>query len=432
MAVISPHWRTQLSAFDTLWVGFSGGLDSTVLLHALHALPELQPRLRAVHINHGLSAQAHAWQQHCARVCAGIQIPFVTKQVTLVGTANLEAQARAARQQCFAALITANSCLLLAHHQADQAETLLLQLCRGAGVAGLAAMPSCLPFHSGLLARPLLHQTKATLLAYATAHQLDWVEDESNACPHFSRNYLRHSVLPSLQARWPGVMSCLVQAANHCQQAQANLVDLAHLDYPGLAEAGRCLAVTRVAHLPPARLNNLLRVWLAQQGISMPSTKTFQRLQNELIAAKVDGSPCVAWGNVEVRRYRQTLYLLTAGVALKPAYCAWHDFPAPLVNSCGVFVAKACASGVHVPESSVVELRFREGGETLVWQGKSRRLKHLLQTWGVTPWLRDKIPLLYVDTQLAAVVDFCISDRYYKNHPARVFQINARLTGVAA
>jgi tRNA(Ile)-lysidine synthase len=426
--VITVEWRARLQTMTSLWVGFSGGLDSTVLLHALQSEPSLKSRLRAIHVNHGLSCHAQAWQQHCERVCAQWDIPCVTQAVQLNHATNLEAQARAARLAIFAPYITANTGLVLAHHQQDQAETVLLHLCRGAGVSGLAAMPECLAFQAGYILRPLLQQPKAVLLAYAKAHALSWVEDDSNQATYFSRNYLRHEIMPRLQARWPGVSECVTQAAQHCQQAQSNLRDLAYLDYPELAVAGNRLQLEPLKLLSSARVSNVLRVWLMQHVSRMPSSKTFQRILDEVIAASIDSSPCVAWDDVQIRRYRHTLYLLPQQMPIS-THLYWHEFPAPLLAGTQVFHAKPSSHGVYIPEHAPVQLRFRQGGETLVWQGKTRRLKQLWQEWGVPPWLRAHIPLVYVADELAAVMDFCISDSYYKTEVGRTFHITALSIG---
>ncbi len=431
-ALISPACRLRLAAFEQLWVGFSGGLDSTVLLHALHTDPTLRPKLHAMHVHHGLSQQADDWQQHCAQVCRDWSIPFRTEQVTLSRSTNIEAQARAARLQVFAPLITHNVCLILAHHQHDQAETVLLQLCRGAGVVGLAAMPEWLAFQGGLIARPLLHRSKQAVLAYANTHQLCWVDDESNRDVSYARNYLRHRVLPILQNRWPQVTKRLALAAEHMQQAQSNLIDLAYLDCPNLATIGQPLLLTSLQHLPMARLSNVVRVWLTNQVTIMPSYKTFQRLLLEVIPAQRDRSPSVAWAGFCVRRYRQALYLLTEHSAPAMMPTDWLAFPAPLKVQAHFLQAQVAEQGLLVSEQTRVQVRFRQGGETLVWQGKTRRLKQLLQEWGVPPWQRGQIPLVYIDGVLAAVVDFCISDPYYSSQSARVFHISALPAGVVA
>ena len=412
-ALLKDTWVAMLKGFDRLIVGYSGGLDSTVLLHALATVPELSPHIHAVHIHHGLSTQASHWQHHCELFCQTHAISLVTHHVTLTKRTNVEEEARHLRFNCFASILQPHDCLLLAHHRDDQAETLLLQLCRGAGIHGLAGMASQRRFAKGSLIRPFLELSREDLRAYAMRYALTWIEDESNMDPSFARNYVRHHVMPLLQNRWPAVTRKMEACAKHCQQAKVNLDDLAHIDYPALTGGGNHLLLDQLLHLSEARLINVLRVWLTNQGTRAPKAIWMDRLLREVIFAREDSNPCLPWGAFQIRRYRKMLYLLSNDCSSFLENLQWSSFPE-------AFKTSLAKKGLHIPIGSCIEIRFRKGGERLVWHGKTRELKKLFQTWGVPPWLRARIPLIYVNDNLAAVLDFCVSDLYYQAHGDRV------------
>lgn len=427
-SLLSSQWLGRLSQFKTLVVGFSGGLDSTVLLHVLASYPSLKSRIKAVHINHSISPNASAWQTHCEQFCLSYDIESIVQSVQFDCSANIEDRARQARYAVFKSLIGSDDALLLAHHQDDQAETVLLQLVRGAGVDGLAAMSESCFFAEGALIRPFLSHSRKHLEHYASEHQLTWVEDESNQDINYSRNFLRQKVMPLLVEKWPGVVGNLAQAALHCQQAKANLEELACLDLAGdLPNAscntmifGQTLPIDSLISLSFDRLANVLRLWLKKNQTKPPSTKTFRRLYEEVILARYDAMPCVSWGDVQVRRYQKTLFLEKNNVIGRPNDIEWHAFPNPLgipVLSIGLSAIKS-SSGLKVSPGARVQVRFRQGGETMIWRGQTKELKKLMQDWKIAPWLRDRWPLIYIDDQLAAVVGLAISDLFFSQTDA--------------
>jgi len=389
----------QLAGHTRLWIGLSGGLDSMVLLHALSCEPAFASKLHAIHVHHGLSSQADAWQAHCEDACAALGIPLEIQRVQLnKNQANLEEAARDARFDIFEACIQPNTCLVLAHHQDDQAETLVLRLLRGSGVDGLGAMQAYRPLGHGYLARPLLDTRKYQLLAYAKKHALVWVDDESNQELRFSRNYLRHEIIPRLQKTWPRAIESLSACASHCQEAQANLDDLAYLDCPELALKHPKLSLTALQILPVRRLKHVLRMWLKNQNIKALSAVQLDVLIQEIINANPDARPQLRLGKLTIRRYRDVLYVLCEHDQSKTL-----DMP-------------ALPEALRIPQGAQVDVRFRTGGEVLTLHGQTKRLKALFQTWGVPPWERDKIPLIFVDNTLAAVLDFAIADDYHQVH----------------
>lgn len=409
-ALLDSDWLNRLASYHNLFIGFSGGLDSAVLLHHLACQPLLAGKLSAVHIHHGLSPNADTWLAHCQSFCAALSIPLIVRRIDVEKRSNIEEQARQARYHVFSTLVGVNDGLVLAHHADDQAETVLLQLFRGAGVDGLAAMPAFKSFGAGQLVRPYLQHSRKTLESYASQHQLSWVTDESNQDAAFSRNYLRHHVMPVLRARWPGVDANLARTASHCQQAKSNLYDLAQLDCT-IGAYGSPLPLAGEGSI--ARIANVLRVWLQNNHTRLPPTDTFNRLINEVIFARHDATPFVEWDGVCVRRYQNKLYLLKTKPQPKPVSMEWMQFPEPLQLGQYFLQALPIDKGLQIPAGAHVSVRFRQGGELFSWHGQTKALKKLLQEWCVPPWQRDTLPLIYIDDKLAAVVGFAISDSFY-------------------
>jgi len=408
-----------LQQFRKLVVGFSGGLDSTVLLHALTQIPALQSKIHALHIHHGLSSHADDWQQHCILFCNAHAISISTVAVSISSYRNIEEQARHARFEVFKEFVTEQDCLLLAHHQHDQAETMILNLARGAGLDGVSGMSYQMgSFGKGSILKPLIHCSKEALICYANDNGLPWVEDESNDNLELSRNYVRHAVLPALKNKWPNIIQSMGQCAVHLQEAANNLVDLAYIDCPELALRPRQLNVEPFIQLPDARINNILRTWLSQHNIQMPSTKTFERLLREVIHARPDGEPSLCWSDIDIRRYQQTLYLVTQSNAETAEPLHWANFPCELkLNENESLTARPSSQGIYVPPGSDIDIRFRVGGECIQLHNKTKSLKKLFQEWGVPPWLRSSVPLIYVNQELVSVLDFCVRDPYYEQGP---------------
>ena len=433
-SLFDDNWLVQLASYHKLWVGFSGGLDSTVLLHALATQPCLKNKLSAIHIHHGLSRHADTWVKHCQRVCDGLSIPLIVERVAFAQRSNIEEQARKARYAAFIALMGSEDGLALAHHADDQAETLLLQILRGAGVDGLAAMPASKPLGQGVLVRPFLHHSRASLETWACSHQLSWIEDESNQEHVFSRNYLRHQVMPLLRQRWPAAVANMARTAAHCQQAKINLQALAELDCTALMSP--TLSISSLdQQLDYPRFVNLLRVWLTNNQVRLPSTTTLNRIINEVIFANQDAMPCVEWDDTSIRRYRDTLYLfknnlepwiprLERGIQGAHQRLMWSQFPTPLQWNAHCLSATPMDKGLYVPPGSKIEVRFRQGGELIFLRGQTKALKKLWQQWHVPPWQRDLVPLIYIDDELAAVVGFAISDRFYRTDLAYTYQLS--------
>jgi len=443
-------------------VAYSGGLDSHVLLHALTRLradhPELQ--LRAAHVNHGLSTNAADWARHCQQVCDHLGVALTIHNIdpkSYDNKSSTEEVARDCRYQIFSDILEAGECLLTAHHQDDQAETVLLRLLRGAGPKGLSAMAWCRSLGKGVLARPLLDTPRADLEAYAQREKLAWIEDESNLSTKIDRNYLRHTVLPLLTARWSGAAVSLSRAARHCREAGQLLEEMAREDVDkAQGSVADTLSLSVLKKLTRPRQKNLVRFWLKKLGFSIPSAKKLHQLLHDCLEAKEDAMPLLTWDGVEVRCFGDDLYAMPplpphdAAVVIpwdmqEPLLlknvgwirCVFHRNPPDPISAVGGLRQKrpnppygsagsadgssACgpaarAPGIYLPQDAKVTIRFRQGGEIFHPAGRvgSHPLKKLFQEWHVPPWMRDRIPLLYVDEELAMVVGYAASEKYAK------------------
>jgi tRNA(Ile)-lysidine synthase len=300
-------------AYSQLILAYSGGLDSHVLLHQLAQYPTTKSKLHVVHINHGLSPNADQWQAHCATVCSELKVPFTTIKITIdiKPGDSLEAVAREQRYAELAKFVDENTALLTAQHQDDQAETILLQLFRGAGVKGLAAMPEQKLFANGVQLRPLLNTTRAELAAYALQYDLQWIEDESNKNLNFNRNYLRQTIMPLLKQRWPSITSTLARSSQHCAEAAELLSELAKIDYQICAGSQlNCLNIIALQQLSRARKINTLRYWLKLNNVRSPNKKHLEKIIDEVIAAKSVTTPLLRWENIVMRRNNSELFFV--------------------------------------------------------------------------------------------------------------------------
>lgn len=405
----------DLSKYNKIILGLSGGLDSKVLLHQL-AHSEFRSKLLAVHINHGLSPNANAWQQHCAASCASWNVDFTTEKLQLpnIKGASIEAQARELRYQALQKHLINNSVLLTAHHQDDQAETILLQLFRGAGPRGLAAMGHRQQIAAIDFIRPLLTYSKQQLLQYAQQHNLTWVEDESNQDLRFDRNYLRKQIIPKLQQRWPQVSKCLQRSAELAAESSLLLDELAMIDFKSCALTDASLSCSELAMLSTARQRNVIRYWLRRTGFKLPDQKHLLRVVNEVIPARIDAQAQVQWQDVVVTRFKNKLYayqeLLKIDLQQEYSWDISKTLDIPNIGSLSAQVGR----GVKLANDAVLTVKFRNGGERFnpVGFDGSKSLKKLLQDWQVPPWLRDRLPLIYLKNELIAVADIAIARDY--------------------
>ena len=394
-----------------LCVGFSGGLDSTVLLHVLAAAGSPHG-LRAIHVHHGLHAEADRWAAHCERACETLGVGLTVIRVNVAPTGEgPEAAARAARHAAFESSLSSGEVLALAHHRDDQAETFLLRALRASGPEGLSAMRRWRSFGPGRIWRPLLDVDRDALLAYAQAHGLAWIDDPSNADTSFDRNFLRQRVMPLLRERWPHAADALSRSAALCAQADGLLDDedaraFAHV---GTADP-RCLSRTRLLALPQARRARVLRRGIQTLALPALPANGIERIEQEILVARDDADPTFHWRGATVRAWRDLLHADVARPLLPDDWSVDWDGRTPLALPGGDRLALEGTAGFD----AAVRVHARQGGERLTRTGRSHShaLKHVLQELGVTPWERERLPLLSDgDGELLAAGDLIHSAR---------------------
>jgi len=412
-----------------LLVAFSGGTDSSVLLHALaNHIKELPAPLTALHVDHGLHPDSTAWRQHCAQFCESLNIQFeyCALQLKPQKGQSVEALARQARYEWFSQMMREGDILLTAHHRDDQAETVLLQLFRGAGVSGLAAMPDLAEFASGHLLRPLLKFSRDKISQYSYDEQLETLNDPTNTDLRFQRNIVRHEVLPLIHQHWPGADKTLPRSAKHCADA-ANLLD--ELAQQDLEAATIDTSVYLLSPLPPLRteslaslsrerIKNLLRFWIKTNEFSLPSSRKLQEVVRQLVDNNASGG-CVEWGNAELRRYREHLFLQHK-LSIKKTFSpkSWSATESFELHETKVRLqVKPCVSqGLRKSalQGEVISIRSRQGGEHIRSPHAQHRtvVKKLYQARGIPPWIRERLPLLYIGDQLAAIPGIAVDDAF--------------------
>ncbi len=395
------------------YVAYSGGLDSTVLLHAMCevALP-----IHAVHVNHHLQKKSDDWQQFCEQTCKewGVTCSVYHADIQKLPQKSIEDIARDARYQFLESQLDNHSALVTAHHQNDLAETILLQLLRGAGPAGLAAMPACKSLNKGIHLRPLLAVSRTELLKYANEHQLEWIEDTSNLDNDFDRNYLRNEIMPKLLERWPASQQTLSRSAQLQAEALHCLQELAEIDLQAAStDRSQVLDVQNFQRLSGERLNNALRYWIQAHQIRVPSRKVLRHIVSDIVRKQdIETSPVQTWKEGEIRRYQNQLYLMRPLHPHNPNQVFRWNIDQPLfIESLNrtLMPNELKDNHIELPKGiKEITVRFREGGERLkpIGQKQHRSLKNLLNEAGVPPWERTRIPLLYHQDQLISVLGY--------------------------
>jgi tRNA(Ile)-lysidine synthase len=406
----------QLDHHSTCWIAYSGGLDSQVLLSLFHELrAELNITFRAVHINHGISVNAHTWTRHCQQTCESLGVDFVAHsiQLNLQKGDSLEAAARAKRYDIFAEMLAVGDVLLTAHHEDDQAETMLLQLFRGSGIKGLSAMPVMKSFAKGFHGRPLLSFSRAELEQYAREQKLTWIEDESNQDTTLTRNFIRHDILTRLKSRWPSVTSSISRSASHCAENHKLLNDFSQ-EMKCEGSRKNTLSVAKLLQLTQEQQKFVLRAWIHQCHYLMPDTRKMQTILRDVLLASQDSQPQVKWGGVILRRHRDDLHLVPASNSFdKHAeffWCVEGELHLPEVGC--LKSSWVSGSGLRSDITDVV-VRFRQGGEKIELPNRGRHtLKNLFQEWDVLPWERGCLPLIYAGDKIIAIPGYFLHADY--------------------
>lgn len=413
----------DLNKTKCFFIALSGGLDSTVLLHVFSLIAKEQNILiKAIYINHHLSPLANVWQKHCNDECAKLNIPFAAFDVVidLWDKQGIEASARSKRYQLFKSLLRKNDCLVSAHHENDQAETVLLQLLRGSSPKGLSAMPPIKKWGKGFHVRPFLTASKKTLAAYAKEHKLSFIQDESNNDPRFMRNYLRHQVFPVIEKQFPAVFKTLARSARLCAAHDALLTLYTEENVKKVQEE-ETLSLKKLRHYSLEQQKHIVRQWIYAKNYLLPSEAKMQQIFKTLICARVDKLPQIKWGGIVLRRYQEKLYLSNNNtVKIHKANVSW-DINTPLhLDTIGLLHASK-AEGVGLLKTNLqnINVSFRKGGEycRLPERIFHHKLKKLMQDWKILPWQRNYWPLLYIKEHLIMVPPYFIAENFITKSP---------------
>ncbi len=401
---------TKLHAITTSYltvnrwvVGFSGGVDSLTLLHSLIQIPH-HPPVVALHINHQIHPQADQWAETCRVACESMGVPFYEEKVQVLGASNVEQKARDARYAVFEHFLQQGDVLMLGHHQQDQIETFFYRLFRGAGLKGLSAMPKTRELGKGRLLRPVLTVPKADIGKYAATHQLVPAQDDSNFDQAFDRNYLRHSVLPTIDARWPKAQAQIEKALSHLHEASQLLNELAKEDLENISHGEGFepwIAYGEFSQASKARQKSLLMYWLLERGVQLSSSQ-FDVLLNEVLLAEADAMPELVVGPVVLRRFKQKLYITKTDETKKPD--TWNSSQSLVVSG---YPPLKLTKTVGM----LLSIRYRRDvrAAKIADNRPTKKINTLLQTLEIPYWRRDSTPLIFWGEQLVAIGEVFIS-----------------------
>ncbi len=423
----------------TIIIAYSGGVDSQVLLIALAKLKNQQQLLNNIvvcHVNHGLSPNADAWQAFAQQQCDNVSLPLISHKLSLTKKPqqSLEAIAREARYQVLINTSETPAFIVTGHHLNDQAETFLLALKRGSGLKGLSAMSTDSTLAQHRLVRPLLSVSRSDIIAYAEQQALSWIEDESNNDQHYDRNFLRHQILPTLDERWPSINKTISRSAQHCFEAQQLLDELAEQDLADCQLSANTLAVEKLTCLSQPRLKNLLRYFLASHNCLMPTGQQLAQICQQL-AAETDKSPVIQLASCCIRRFKNALYLTSIYqdisqwqqcidvedlIADKPVTIALPDQLGVLnllvpTASNNADIEHTWQKRLKKPElGQKVTIQFVHDNPKCLpeYRQHSRSLKKVLQELAIPPWQRKRLPFIFYDDELVAVVGHFVCQDY--------------------
>jgi tRNA(Ile)-lysidine synthase len=433
ISAIKKHPHTPLV------IAYSGGVDSQVLLHALAKLKhanKIPNQISVCHVNHGLSENASTWQLFAEKQCQKRKLTFIAHQVNIQPQSqqSLEALARDARYQALQSIFAEQSVIITGHHSDDQAETFLLALKRGAGLKGLSGMAVESKQGKDFLLRPLLNISRAEIVHYAKQQQLEWIEDESNTDTRFDRNFIRQTIMPLLNERWPSIAQTINRSSSHCLEGQLLLSEMAEQDLASCQLSEKSLSVCALAKLSVARFNNLIRYFLAQHHCLMPSTEQLVQVYQQL-SANEDKNPAIKVADNYLRRYKGALYLTSDLIDVS----GWQEtidcldsqntvltevieLPDGLgkiafSNDLSLEVSKTCQRIVLPSNEQKIVLRFCHSNPSCLpdYRNHSRSLKKVLQELNIPPWQRKRIPFIYYDDVLVSAMGYFVCQAFVAN-----------------
>ncbi len=428
----------NLENYSRMAVAFSGGLDSSVLLHSLASIPEYHERVFAIHVNHGLSPNSETWTKHCKKFCSDLGITLIPLTIELKNSKINENILRKARYKAFFSCLKKGDVLCTAHHQDDHIETILFRILRGTGIKGLAGIEKYSQVEDIDLIRPLISYSKKDLLDYANKFEVNWIEDESNEDLSISRNFIRKKVIPNLKNdNWPEYKNSISYLSTKAKEANEILDEIAYLDLKSCAsESLDQLSIHKIKKLSHSRAMNLLFTWLGLNTHLGVSNKLTDQVYKSIILASESSNPVVTFGkrgekgSFQIRRFNNFLHhlpLTETEVLSDKKVWKWNsDNPLKLpTGTLSMQVALGKGISTQLTEAGI-SIKGRAGGERCKPQGrsKSQKLKKLFQEYGVPPWVRDRVPLVYVGDQLAAVSDLWVCEDFVAKQDERGIVLN--------
>lgn len=403
----------KLSRYERIFLAYSGGLDSSVLLNLLNSHPALREKLTAVHINHQLSTHANDWQEHCQTQCERLKVNYISEKVVIESRKNLEETARLKRYQVLKGLAKAGDVIVTAHHQRDEVESILLNLFRGSGIEGLAPIALERPFYQATLMRPLLEVEKTELERYAKEEEVHFINDESNLDNNFRRNFLRNKLLPAIKEKWPNVEKSIIKTRKNLQEATQLLEseEQNHLTHYKNSDNGLSIAIKE---LPIERRKRVLRLWLNKLGVKPLNSRQLAQAASELLTSRDDNKATLISSSYQIRQYKKHLYLLPKSMSKKKTiekpFVLCKSMQTQIKLEAGSLTLTPSLNGkLSYPDGASFAIRYRQGGERIKINGLHKKLKALFAELSIPPWQRDKIPLLYINNELAAVCDRLVS-----------------------
>ena len=412
-------------------IAFSGGMDSTVLLHVMKNIIDEKSQIRAIHINHNIVDNSKVWTRTCKSICKnfGIDIEIISLEVTHNGY-GLEAAARDERYKKLKEKLYENEYLLTAHHEEDQMETVFLRMARGTGLDGLQGINEKYSFGEGIIFRPMLEVSKTSVMDYAKEHQLKWVEDSSNQDTHFDRNFLRKKIIPQFRERWPSIASSVSRLSQLSAQNIKILNQIAEEDIGPIANMNE-LPLAKLLDKSFERANNMLRYIILANGMSIPSMKTLQDGLKEMLDPETDKS-VIAWKDYCIRKYKNHLYFLSNSDLEPNKVDVRIPWEIGKTVNLGENIGTIEATFIHGDGLSIkkcknkLTISYRQGGELIKPIGHriNKSLKNLFQENQILPWMRDKIPLIYYQDELVSVADLWFNQNYVASQNEAGFVVN--------
>lgn len=412
----------QLKQAKRIWIGFSGGVDSTVLLHALSHEPELKNKLNALHVHHGLSKNADQWVKHCQSICDEHSVPLQIEHVTIDRQGSLEQQARHARYGIFESYVQHDDVLVLGHHQDDQVETFMMRLMRGSGLTGLTSMEEERELASGILVRPLLDFSREQIEGYARQQKLEWIEDESNNDTSFDRNWWRQQQLPQLEKRYPQARQSILKTLSVLQDELTLLNELLLPIYDEVSDSKQRLDLKVLQNQSPSLQTQMIRMWQEKTGhYPLLADKQIKQLLKDFLHSRDDAEPLFEWTDVngnnknQVRRFKNKLYIMEA-VPTPRDYCFEVDLTEPTEQVINLMFGKLVVEARH-PQTTIKPGQYQLIPYDSALKAKpekrpSKTLKKWFQEENIPPWLRHHWPVLMHEGEVAAVPNIFVCEGY--------------------